>query len=73
MSQGNREIKRFGFRLPPSHLYQQCNTSHKFEDKCVSVLPMYLGENPIFPHKYSAILIKKKKKSSPESLDYVFL
>ena len=31
-----------------SHLYQQCNTSHKFEDKCVSVLPMYLGENPIF-------------------------
>lgn len=45
-----------------SHLYQQCNTSHKFEDKCVSVLPMYLGENPIFPHKYSAILIKKKKR-----------
>lgn len=36
-------------------------TSHKFEDKCVSIVPMYLGEKSIF-HRYSAILSKKKKK-----------
>lgn len=56
-----------------SHLYQQCNTSHKFEDKCVSVLSMYFGENPIFfPHRYSAILSKKEKKIVLQSLWIMF-
>ena len=57
-----------------SHLYQQWNTSHKFEDKCVSILPMYLGEKSyFFPQIFSNTKQKRKKNSSPESLDYVFL
>ena len=57
-----------------SHLYQQWNTSHKFEDKCVSILPMYLGEKSyFFSQIFSNTKQKRKKNSSPESLDYVFL